>query len=270
VFASALTSAANAGEQAPDFDYMAQMLLDAREARRPFPAFARINPALTDPQLFDIQRHYIRKRLQQGAEIGGYKGGFIAQAPVGGVLFKAGMIDAEADVARGDFVALLVEAEIAFRFCQRVTEPLTSVDELREQVCEIAPAVELPDGAFADLGILKKDFALFRRVLIPTNISAAGLLLGAARSPAGLDVDRLPVVAKLDGAEIGRRNIETSSDMWQKVLWVVNDYVLKQGYTIERGHVVIPGNLTGIHIGTTGHYEIEFGDLGKIAFRVVE
>jgi 2-keto-4-pentenoate hydratase len=72
-----------------------------------------------------------------------------------------------------------------------------------------------------------------------------------------------------EGEELGRRDGGQSEDsLWDWVLWVVNDFVIPQGYVIELGDIIIPGNLTGLHPSRPGSYEVDFGELGTIAFEV--
>ena len=72
-----------------------------------------------------------------------------------------------------------------------------------------------------------------------------------------------------DGEEIGSRPGATSSDdIWQRVLWTINEFVIPNGYEIRPEHVIIPGALTGLHPGKPGNYVIDYAGLGKIEFEV--
>jgi 2-keto-4-pentenoate hydratase len=95
------------------------------------------------------------------------------------------------------------------------------------------------------------------------------VLLSSPKPAAGIDVDRLPVTARADGAVLGTRDLAVPLDLWRNVLWIVNDFAVKRGYPTETGFVVIPGNLTGIHAGRPGRYEVDYGPLGRVAFEVL-
>jgi len=256
-----------AASTAPDAIELAERLLAAESARQPYPELAREFPGLTDADLLAVQRAYLKARLAAGQRVGGYKGGFIPVAPIGGVLYAEGLLQAPADVPRNTFVAPLVEAEIAFEFCSPVKQRLADVAALKAAVCRLRPAIELPDGALAELEAMKTDLPRLRRALIPHNIATRKVLLGAPVAAGTVDVNRLPVTTRHAGKVIGERVVdEGKPDLWESVLWVVNEYALVEGQGLEAGQVIIPGNLTGIHPGVSGLYEVDYGPLGKVRF----
>lgn len=260
------TAIAHAGQRA-DPAYIAELLFTAHEHAQPFPDIVRINPALDDPQLYAIQHRFVALRLAAGDSIGGYKGGFIPRAPLGGVLLASGRLTGAPVIERDGFQSLLVEAEIGFRLCTRRTLPFADVETLRAATCAVFPAIELPDAAFANLASLREDFTRLRRLLVATNVAASHVLTGPERAPAGLDLDRLDVRVVHDGNEIGVRPGATSDDdIWQRLLWTINEFVIANGYTVEPSHVIIPGALTGLHPGKPGHYAVDYGALGEVEF----
>ncbi len=195
-------SITHAAERA-DAGYIAQLLFTAHERAQPFPDIVRINPELDEALLYDVQRRFVALRIAAGDYIGGFKGGFIPRAPIGGVLFAGGHLTGTPVIERERFQSLLVEAEIGFRLCAAQTSPFADVAALRAATCAVFPAIELPDAAFEDLASLRADFAHLRRLLIPTNVAASHLLTGTERDPAGLDLDGLDVQVMHDGREIG-------------------------------------------------------------------
>lgn len=251
----------------PNATALATRLLAAEAARQPYPELAQEFPGLSDADLLAVQRAYLKARFAGGQRVGGYKGGFIPAAPIGGVLYVEGLLQAPADVPLNTFVAPLVEAEIAFEFCSPVKQRLADVAALKAVVCRLRPAVELPDGALAELEAMKTDLPRLRRALIPHNIATRKVLLGAPVVAETVDVNRLPVTTRHAGKVIGERVVgEGKPDLWASVLWVVNEYALVDGQGLETGQVIIPGNLTGIHPGVSGLYEVDYGPLGKVHF----
>ena len=244
-------------------------LVEAADQRRVFPELAREYPSLDEAALFAIQDLFVQHMVATGAKIGGFKGGFIPVASVGGVLFEDGFVESPAVLDSEDFVALLVEAEIGFEFCEAVTAPLADVAALRAKVCRLRPAVELPDAALAEMDVLKTDLPRMRRALIPPNMATRKLLLGTAVPADSVDVNSLPVRTLRNGALIGERKPGVPvPDLWESVRWIVNAHALARGYTIAPGHIVIPGNLTGLHAGTPGQYDVDYGPLGKVRMEV--
>ena len=264
-----MTSTWAVASEKPDTTYMASLLMAAEKSKGLLPDLLRINPQLDETTLYEVQKKYVALRTEQGEKITGYKGGFVPKASVGGVLFSHGLLSGSPTIKRGDFRSLLVEAEMAFRFCEPVIQPLADVAALRRVVCKVHAAIELPDVALPDMGALRKNFPHLRKLLIPTNVAAAYVLLGPERDPGTIDLNRLTVKVSHNGEEIGSRDGSTAQgDLWQNVLWVVNDFVLKHSYTIDSGHIIIPGNLTGLHPGKPGDYRADYGDLGMINFKV--
>jgi 2-keto-4-pentenoate hydratase len=255
----------------PDLDYMARLMTEAAEGHRPYPDLARVNPALDLDTLYDVQARYVRARLDRGERIGGFKGGFIPQHPIGGVLFAGGLRERPAEVRRRDFHSLLVEAEIAFELCAPVRAPLADVAALKAVVCRLRPAVELPDAALHDLAALRQDLPRLARALVPNDIATREVALGAAVDAATLDLAAVAVAVSHDDAVLGERAAGPANEaLWEAVRWVVNEFALARGYAVEAGQIVMPGNLTGLHPGAAGRWRIDYGALGSVEFRVVD
>jgi 2-keto-4-pentenoate hydratase len=200
-----------------------------------------------------------------------YKGGLIPKLSVAGVLLAEGILQGSSTIERQDFRNLMVEAEIAFRMCKPVTEPLANVAALKLATCMVYPAIELPDAAVENLDELLKDIPRLRKALIPTNMLSANVLLGAGRNPAGIDLNSLPVRVSVDGKEIAYRSAEPpDGDIWARTLWVINDFILTNDYELTSKHIIIPGALTGIHPGNAGSYTIDYGALGEVSFLIVD
>ena len=251
-----------------DAAYAGNLAFEAQQSGQWLPDFYRLNPQLNEEQLYAVQAALVRSRLAAGDQIAGYKGGFIPAAPVGGVLGASGMLADGSKIRARDFRLLIVEAEIAFRFCAAVSQPLADIAALQEVVCEIMPAMEIADGALRDFATVRKDFTHLRSALIALNVAAKHVLLGAPAPASTIDFSTLEVATRANGEIIGRRDLDKPSNLWANVLWVVNEFVLKRGYTIDAGHIIIPGNLTGIHAAAPGRYEIDYGPLGRLSLAV--
>lgn len=265
------TAHADSGTKAPDLDYLARLITEAADARHPFPELARINPALDMEALYGVQARYVQSRLGRGERIGGFKGGFIPQHPIGGVLFADGLRERPAEVKRDEFHLLLVEAEIAFELCAPVRAPLPDVSAVKAVVCRLRPAVELPDAALHDLADLKQDLPRLARALVPNDIATRDVALGTAVDAGDIDLSQVAVTARHDGTLLGERKASPANeDLWEAVRWIVNEFALARGYAVEAGHIVMPGNLTGLHPGAPGEWRIDYGPLGAVSFRIVD
>jgi 2-oxo-3-hexenedioate decarboxylase len=271
LFAGLVLAGQGVGAAEPDLDYMARLIAEAADGRRPYPELARLNPTLDLDALYGVQDRYVRARLARGERVGGFKGGFIPQHPIGGVLFAGGLRERPAEVRRGDFHALLVEAEIAFELCSPVHAPLVDVAAVKAVVCRLRPAVELPDAALHDLGTLKQDLPRLARALVPTDIATRDVALGPAVDAARVQLAAVEVSVRHDATVLGVRPAGVANEaLWDAVRWVINEFALARGYKVEAGQIVMPGNLTGLHPGQPGRWRIEYGGLGAVEFRIVE
>lgn len=270
LFLGVLSSAVQAGG-GPDLDpeTVARTYLDARQSGLVFPDLFGNGQQFSDKMLYEVQRKFVELQLDQGLSIGGYKGGFIPKASVGGVLFAEGLLKGSPTLQRSQFQNLVVEAEIAFQFCGPVGQAFEDVATLKAQTCNVYPAVELPDAAVDNLEELLSDFVQLRQALIPINMAVAKVLLGEGKNPRDIDLDHLDVSVFHDGTRIGYRDgVASDDDIWSRVLWVVNDYILRRGYKLGSDHIIIPGALTGLHPSNTGQYRVDYGSLGAVEFRI--
>ncbi|HCU90224.1 MAG TPA: hypothetical protein DGR97_09780 [Gammaproteobacteria bacterium] len=264
-----LISLASYAVTTPDVHYIAKLFSTAQKSSAYFPDIIKINPYLEESLLYEIQKRFVALKVEDGSSIAGYKGGFIPKAPIGGVLFSNGMLRGLETIKRANFQSLLIEAEIAFKFCQSISAPISNIAALKSSTCSVSPAVELPDAAFRNLDQLKQDVIHLRRLLIPTNVAASHLLLGDGMEPDAVDLDRLDIKVDLNNTQIGfREGMDSNNNIWAQVLWVINDFVIANGYTITPDQVIIPGSLTGLHPGRTGNYRVDYGALGTIEFEV--
>jgi 2-oxo-hept-3-ene-1,7-dioate hydratase len=253
----------------PDIDYMAQLMLEAQAAHHSYPDLTRINPELDDATLYAVQQRLVALGLAAGKTLGGFKGGLIPVAPVGGVLYQQGLLETSPRIDSAAYVNLLIEVEIAFEFCAPVRAPLVDIAALKAVVCKLRPAVELPDAAIHDLATLKSNPRALARALIANNMATKQVLLGAEHDVDAVDVDTLAVATMHNGKLIGARDLtKPHPSLWANVLWVVNEFVLKHDYQIAPGQIIIPGNLTGLHPGLPGSYRVDYGALGVVVFEV--
>ena len=138
-------------------------------------------------------------------------------------------------------------------------------------MCRLRPAVELPDAAIPDLATIKQDLPHLARALVPTDIATRDVALGAPVAAGTVDLAAVKVLATHDGRTLGERAAgPANAALWESVRWIVNEFALARGYRVEAGHIVMPGNLTGLHAGAPGHYRIDYGPLGSVEFDVVD
>lgn len=263
-----LVSALAQADESVDVKYFSRLLFDAKIAGRLLPDIYRINPEISERLLYSIQKEYVGALIEHGDVIAGFKGGFVPKASVGGVLFGGKKILSGTPKLRlKDFRLLVVEAEIGFKFCKAIVARITDINSLKNQVCGVMPVVEIADGAIADFAKVKQDFKHLRNTLISINVASSHTLVGEL-FPVDVNLSDLPVKMLHDGNQIGNRDLGVPFEFWRNLLWIVNEYVLEQGYAIRPGNFIIAGNLTGIHAAQPGEYVADFSTLGSLRFRV--
>ena len=124
LFLCVLLPAVHAGG-GPDIDpeRVARAYLDARKAGLSFPEVFGNGEQHSDALLYEVQRKLVELQLDEGLTIGGYKGGFIPKASIGGVLFAEGVLKGRPILKRTDFQNLLLRRKSHFNFAPLLNYP---------------------------------------------------------------------------------------------------------------------------------------------------
>jgi 2-keto-4-pentenoate hydratase len=152
--------------------------------------------------------------------------------------------------------------EVAFILGSPVTARVADVAALKPLVFAIAPALEIPDLAFADpAGVSGPD-------LIAANVASARYVLGQERFPSDVVLAEVNPVLRRGGEEILRgRFSDADGDPWNSLLWLVNK-ALAEGYDPDAGDVFLSGALGGMAPAEPGRHEADFGPLGRISLLI--
>lgn len=259
---------------AADVESMAAQVYQAAMEKRQFPVLTVVNPGMTEADSYAVQTIYSRKRLGE-ARPAGFKAGLTTEAtmkrfgsnvPFAAVLFPEGQIDGSSGtpvVNRSDFGTLMIESEIGFILGEPVSVPLKDVEELKRKIAFLAPAIELPDLSFTDMKALKG------LDINAAAISSKAFIMGKSvpRNEAP-DINELVPVLTLDGVEVNRgKGADALGDQWKAALWLVNR-MIEEGWTMEKGDVLLTGALGNMIPGKPGMYEYNAGGLGTISFSV--
>lgn len=255
---------------------LAEKVLSAVRAGMPFPVLAGDEPSLDPEGAYAAQKIYADRRLE-GKNPDAFKAGltteatqrrFGASGPVAGVLFPEGRRDflpeePEPGISLKNFGKLMLETEVAFILGESVTKPLKDEAEFRKKVAFLAPAIELPDLAFADMKAMKVTD------IIASSVSAKAYLLGRPVPVDAVDPNAVEVVLARDGKEVNRgRGTDALGDQWRAGLWLVNE-LLRLGWTFDAGDALLTGALGNMVPGEEGRYGADFGPLGNLSFRII-
>jgi len=252
-------------------DDVVRVLYENFRACKPVPLPSAAIPDLTAKGAYNIQNQLVRKFIQNGACIAGYKAGltsepaqqkFKAPGPVTGVLFKD-MEITDGHVASKPFSKMMLEVEIGYRLNQDVNKP-TTPEDVKQVVEAILPAIEIPDMNFATFeGLAFTD-------IIADNVGARAFIVGSPRPVDKVDPNGVTGQLFLDEKALGPAvpGRAALGDQWKALSWTLNN-VLENGGQIKKGMVVITGSLGKMYPGKPGSYKAVYtGGLDAMAFTI--
>ncbi len=249
---------------------LAEILTRAQKENHSIPVLSYRYPELDVESAYLVQKSYVQRRLEND-HVAGFKAGLTSKEtqkrfgvnfPVAGVLLYSGKKMSGSIIVGSLFKMLVIETEIGFVVGKTIAHPLKEVSELRDRIHSITPVVELPDLSFEDL---KKVKAVD---IIASNVSAAELIVGQENDLDTIDLDNTSLTLTLDGKVINEgKGSDALWGQWETALWLVNA-VVKQGWKIEPGQILITGVLGKMIPGKQGRYIADYGTLGKVLFVV--
>lgn len=240
---------------------------------KPIPLLTQAEPGFSYNDAYTFQEEFAKRFEQAGDALVGYKLGltgikmplpFGAMEPVYGRLFKSMMREDNSHIYLSDFVNAMVEIEIAFIFGKDVTYPIT-LEDLQASVDKVAPAVELPDLLFADMPKLSW------LDLIAVDVAARRVIIGEGMNLDEVgDVNTITAAAKYEGqivSQVAATNV--MGNQWAALLFLV-EKLNSRGYQVKKGDIIITGAMNTMFPAARGTYEVDYGKLGMIKFKVIE
>ncbi len=240
----------------------ADSLLEAHASGTHLPMVSVEVPAMSAEEAYAIQRDYVQGRLRND-RIAGFKGASMSSAsPLSGVLFESGARTQNATIGRSAFIAPMIETELGILIGKRITEPIPTESRLRDAISGFMPVIELPDAALADMASAQPVD------IIAANTLSTQYIKGSAVPRSTIDPNEIQVALLRDGMPVGRgAATDSMGDQWTAALWLVNE-IVGRGYEIKVGQILLTGALGNIIPGQPGTYVADYGDLGRITFRL--
>jgi 2-keto-4-pentenoate hydratase len=156
--------------------------------------------------------------------------------PCGGAIFSSRVHRSPARIAKGDFVNVRVECELAVRLARDLPKQAQSYtrETVRQAVGEVMAAFELIEDRNADY---KASRALS---LIADNAWNGGIVIGAGKPPpAGSDLNGIRGVLRRNGKEEASGKTD---DPMGALAWLAN-LAIERGRPMTAGMVVITGSV---------------------------
>lgn len=250
-------------------DALAKRLLEAREQGLPIPTFSQ-ETTLDMSSAYAVQAAYIKSRLEND-KIAGFKAGLTsleAQTHMGvnraliGVLLKSGDLSDQSTISLQKFGQLIVETELGFITKKPIRKSVSSITELQSYIGQIVPVIELPDLGFEKTPVHATD-------LVAANAAAAAFIYSKDINWLGQDVNSITVSLSHDGKIVNQGQGEDAfGDQWEALRWLVNQ-VIANGWSIEKGSLLITGALGEMVAGEPGVYRAQFNDEAVLSFELV-
>jgi len=244
---------------------------DLYQAVKPVPLLTQSETGFSYEDAYTFQEKFALRFEQAGDELVGYKVGltgvqrpFGATEPVYGRLFNSMLRENNDHIYLLDFVKAMVEIEIAFIFDDDVAYPIT-LKNLQASVDKVAPAVELPDLLFADMQKLSWSD------LIAVDVAPRRVIIGKGMNLDEVgDVNTITAVAKHEGQIVSQgAATNVMGNQWAALLFLV-EKLNSRGYQVKKGDIVITGAMNTMFPAARGTYEVDYGKLGMIKFKVIE
>lgn len=241
--------------------------LDAAQRERRLLARLGDTPLHADDG-YRVQRELQRRHLARGERLVGYKMGLTSLAkmkqiglssPVFGFLTNAHRVADGEEVAAASLSQPRVEPEIAF-ILARSLDGECSIEEVLAATGAIAPAIEVLDSRFNGF---KFDLAS----AIADNTSAARFVVGEARKPAaGIDLARIGVVVRKNGAEAARGSGENVLGHPARSVAMLATMLKAEGTVLPAGAIVMTGGITeAIPVARGDRVQVSIEALGAVS-----
>jgi len=250
---------------------VARRTASALAAKQSPPRFTESVPGGSLDQAYVAQRRLARA-LSAADPIAGFKGAAASEnaqkalgvdGPLAGVVFRSGRLDGRTPqivpVREGEPV--VVETEIGYVTSVDLSYEILTDEQARGAVEFVVPIIELP-RSFPNTG------AADARNMVAANIGSERYLVGTPVKAERFNPDDVGIVLKRDGQVLHETTGgAVAGGQWRNLRRVLNA-LMRHGYTIPAGSVILGGALGKIQPGEKGRYEATFGELGTIPFEL--
>jgi 2-keto-4-pentenoate hydratase len=251
-----------------ELDALAQVLAQAYETGRPVPPLTQAQAGLSVDDAYAVQQLQIRKRIEAGATIVGYKVGLTSQPmreqmgvdqPDFGHLLSDMEFLADAPVPVRRFLQPRAEPEIALVLGAPLAGPRVSVSDVIAATAYAVPAIEIIDSRVADWKISLVD-------TIADNASSGAFVTGQSPVPLErIDLSLTGCVLRRNGriVAVGAGAAVLGSPL-HAAAWLASE-LTGRGARLEAGHAILTGSITAaIPVRAGDAVTASFDHLGSV------
>lgn len=250
----------------------ADALYAARRDRAPIAPLTDARPDLGVLDGYAVQEHLVRRLLDDGEVIVGYKLGLTSapmqrllgvDQPDFGPVFASGVLRDGAVVHVDDFIAPRIEAEIGIVLAEDLRGPGVTAQAALRATAGLVAALEIVDSRIVDWRIRLADTVA--DLASGGAIALSGLLVPAR----DLDPRLVGMVLTRDGEVVATgAGAAALGDPLAAVAWLANT-LAPMGVTLPAGSVIMTGALHAmVPIAPGEVYRAEFDRLGPVTVRV--
>ena len=260
-------------------DAFDEALFDADRRQSHIPLISQQQPGLDMEDAYAIQAALVRRLVDAGLVIRGWKIGLTSKAmqyalnidiPDSGVLFEDMFFDNGGAVPTERFIATRIEAEICFIMKDDLQGPGVTAADVIAATESVCPSLEI-----LDTRIIPKDpeTGAIRKVTdtISDNAANAGIVLGDERHAIDtFDLRCVGAIVSRDG-EVEETGLGAGvlNDPVEGIVWLANR-LAQYGDKISAGDVVLSGSfIRPVQASKGSLIEADFGDFGQVSCRFV-
>lgn len=247
----------------------ANELIEATETLNPIAPLRDRIDEMTVADAYQVQESQLRRGVKAGRVLAGRKVGltsFAMQEQLGvdspdfGYFFEDMAYEDGAEIPADSFVSPKVEPEVAVVLKKTLQGPNVTLEEAREAVEGVYPAIEIIDSRIVDWDIKLVD-------TIADNASCGAIAM--AKTPIDIPLEQLDGLAcslLINGEEkesgVGKAVMD---DPMAPLAWLANT-LATQGVALEAGQIVLTGSFTkALPVIAGESATADFGEHGRVS-----
>lgn len=257
----------------------AQKLYQAELNRQQIPALTLSHPEMTMDDAYAIQKNWVDQKIENGAQVKGYKIGLTSRAmqmavnidqPDFGVLLDDMFFPDGAQIPAGDFLDPRIEVELAFVLKAPLKGANVTIFDVLNATDYVVPAIELIAARChrtdPETGYTRKVYDT-----IADNAANGGIIIGGRPiRPDEMDIRWAGAALYLNG-QIEETGLASGvlGHPANGICWVCKRFA-PHGIGLEAGQVILSGSFTrpvAVKTGDTVH--ADYGPLGGISVSFV-
>lgn len=245
-----VTSSGSAAGTAPRADRLhclGDALLEAAASGEPIAPPRQLLEGMDLDDAYRVQTHQLTRHIEEGRQLAGRKIGLTSlamQAQLGvdspdfGFFFKDMVFAAGDRIPTSSFISPRVEPELGLVLGHTLRGPGVTIEQAREAVDTVLPALEIIDSRVRDWDITLVD-------TVADNASCGAIVLSETPVDAPLKaLAEIPCALRIDDAIVEEgQGTAVMGDPVEPLVWLAN-VLGERGEAIAAGHVVLTGSFT--------------------------